>query len=203
MFVFIRSFAEINIGLVILLSGCIAGGYYFVKYDKGDSIRQQIQQINRDKDKTKETINNLNLELKALQETDVVVNQMGMEINSFLKFIPSKLTSAMMLNHLNNTAKSTGVSLEGITNYDFVQKEEFYEKLKVSVTIKGIFSQVLLFLSKLTGLTEVITVENFSMESTRQRSISIQGMDEVQVRMDIYGYRYVSPIVDVELKANQ
>ena len=203
MFFLIRVFPNTNIAFAILLSGCIAGGYYLVKYDKGDSIKQQIQQINKDKDTTREKTNNLKLALKALRETDVVVNQMGMEINSFLKFIPSKLTSAMMLNHLNNTAKSTGVSVEGITNHDFVKKEEFYEKLKVSVTINGVFSQVLLFLSKLTGLTEVITVESFSMDSIRRQDISIRGLDEVKMRMDIYGYRYVSPIVDVELKTNQ
>ena len=203
MFFLIRVFPNINITLIILLSGSIAGGYYLVKYDKGDSIKQQMQQINKDKDTTREKINNLKLALKALQETDVVVNQMGMEINNFLKFIPSRLTSAMMLNHLNNTAKSTGVSVESVTNHDFVKKEEFYEKLKVSVTIKGVFSQVLLFLSKLTGLTEVITVESFSMENIRRQDLSIQGLDEVKMRMDIYGYRYVSSIVDIELKANQ
>ena len=196
---FIKSFADLSIFFVILISGAIAGWYRFLKYDKGDSIKAQIQQINVDKDKTRTQIENLKLELKALQETDALVNQMGVEINSFLRFIPSKLTSVMILNHLNNTAKSTGVNVENITNYDFVRKEEFYEKLKVSVTIKGIFSNVLLFLSKLTGLTEVITVESFAMQSVRGRvNVAIQGLDEVKVRMDIFGYRYVSPIVELE-----
>ena len=198
MLIFIKSFAHTNILVVLLMSGAIAGVYYLVKYDKGDSIKAQIQQINKDKDKTREQINNLKLELKALQETVEVINQMGLEINKFLQFIPSRLTSAMILNHLNNTAKSTGVNVEDITNYDFVQREDFYEKLKVSVTIQGVFSQILLFLSKLTGLTEVITVESFSMQSVRRNTISIQGLDEVKMRMDIYGYRYVSPIIELD-----
>lgn len=196
---FIKSFANLSIFFVILLSGAITGGYRFLKYDEGDSIKTQIQEINVNKDQTQAKIANLKLELKALQETDILVNKMGDEINNFLRFIPSRLTSAMILNHLNNTAKSTGVNVENITNYDFVRKEEFYEKLKVSVTIKGIFSNVLLFLSKLTGLTEMITVESFAMDSVRGRAdVSVHGLEEVKVRMDIFGYRYASPVVDLE-----
>ena len=198
---FIRSFANLSIFFVVLLSGAIAGGYRFLKYDTGDSIKTQIQKINVNKDKTKAQIANLSLELKALQETDLLVNKMGTEINNFLQIIPSELTSAMILNHLNNTAKTTGVNVENITNYDFIRKEEFYEKLKVGVTIRGVFSNVLLFLSKLTGLTEVITVENFTMENVRSRvDISVQVLDEVKVKMDIFGYRYISSVV--ELNAN-
>ena len=195
----IKSFLDLSYGLIILVSSFLAGGYFLIGYDKGDDITKQIQKINQDKDNTQAKITGLNEELKALQATDTMINQTSMEINKFLQFIPNKLTSAMVLNHLNNTAKAAGVNVENIKSYDApVEKKEFYEKVKVNLTIEGVFSQVLVFLSNLTNLTEVITVESFSMRKSNKNLRKIKGLSGVTVTMDIYGYRYTVPIVDIE-----
>ena len=119
------------------------------------------------------------------------MNLMGDEINKFLKFIPDKVTSSMILNHLNEKARLAGVVLENIVNHKVSETKEFYEKLKVSVTVRGPFTQILIFLSKLTSLTEIITVESFNMDNPSQE----KNQREVKIRMDIYGYRYITPII--------
>ena len=199
----LRSFSQLSIGIIILLSGGFAGLYYMVKYDKGQLLENEIQSLVGQKNVVQKEINSLNLELGQLQEMDKAMNLMGDEINKFLQFIPRKLTSSMVLNHLNIHAKESGVNLENIVNHRSIEKKEFYEKIKISVTVKGLYTQVLVFLSKLTSLTEIIIVEMFTLTEVQGRGKYVGGLNEVTMRMDIYGYRYTSPIIDVAEETNK
>ena len=193
-----RIFSQLGIGVVIILSGGVAGVYYVLKYDHGENIQTEIKSLEEQQEKTKISIEDAKKELLNLQEMDKAMNLMGDEINKFLKFIPDKVTSSMVLNYLNEEARSAGVELENITNHKVSEKQEFYEKLKVSVTVRGLFTQILIFLSKLTSLKEIITVESFNMENLSQK----KGRNEVKIRMDIYGYRYITPIIAKEDSTN-
>lgn len=192
-----KTFSQLGIGVVILLSGGFAGLYYVIKYDNGQSIKNEIQTLEKQKNVVQKEINSLDLELKQLQEMDKAMNLMRNEINKFLQYIPNKLTSVMVLNHLNVNAKASGVDLEDITRYRAVEKKEFYEKIKISVTVKGLYTQVLVFLSKLTGLTEIVTIERFTLTEVKSKGRYVGGLNEVIMKMDIYGYRYTSPIIEV------
>ena len=185
-----KLFSQLSIGVVIILSGGVAGIYYVLKYDKGSNITEEINNLETQKQTAQQKVENLKGELNRLQDMDKAMNLMGDEINKFLKFIPDKVSSSMILNHLNEKARTSGVELENIVNHRVSEKKEFYEKLKVSVTVRGLFTQILIFLSKLTSLTEIITVESFTMEEMAQK-----GRREVKMRMDIYGYRYITPII--------
>ena len=136
----------------------------------------------------------MDFELKQLQEMDKAIRLMGDEVNKFLQYIPNKLTSSMVLNHLNINAKSAGVDMQKIQNHSTVEDQEFYEKIKINVTVTGLFSQVLVFLSKLTGLTEIITIGSFNLREVKQGRY-VGGSNEIKMEMDIYGYRYTSPII--------
>ena len=186
-----KLFSQLSMGLVIIFSGGVAGVYYVFKYDKGESIQNEIQSLDEQKAKAQQSIEDLKMELSNLQEMDKAMNLMGDEINKFLKFIPDKVTSSMILNHLNEKARSAGVELENIVNHKVSETKEFYEKLKVSVTVRGLFTHILIFLSQLTSLTEIITVESFNMDNPSHK----KGRGEVKIRMDIYGYRYITPII--------
>ena len=198
-----RSFAQLSIGVVILVSGMFAGLYYMLKYDNGQSIKNATHALEKEKNVVQKDIDSLKLELKQLQEMDRAMNLMGEEINKFLQYIPQKLTSAMILNHLNIHAKASGVNLENIISHRAIEKHEFYEKIKVSVTVKGLYTQVLVFLSKLTGLTEIVSVEHFALTEVQGKGKYVGGLNEVTMKMDIYGYRYTSQIIDMAAENKQ
>ena len=191
-----RVFSQLSIGMIIILSAGFAGLYYITKYDNGESIKNEIASLDTQKNAVQKEIEELNGELKNLNELDKAMNSMSGEINKFLQFIPNKMTSSIVLNHLNQQAKVAGVDLQDIVTYSNVEKREFYEKLKVNVTVKGLFTQVLVFLSKLTNLKEIITVEQFSMEPVAQKKKYAKGVNEIKIQMDIYGYRYTSAIIE-------
>ncbi len=196
----LKIFLRLSIGSIIILNIGLSGLYYFFKYDKGESIKNEIKSLEGQKNAVQKKINDLKASLNNLQEMDKAMNSMGTEVNKLLEFIPNKVTSSMILNHLNIQAKSAGVDLEDINNRGGSEIKNFYEKLKISVTVKGLFTQVLIFLSKLTSLTEVVTVENFDLTEVQQRGQQIGGLKEVKMRMDIYGYRYIAPVLDQKNK---
>ncbi|MDE0119205.1 MAG: type 4a pilus biogenesis protein PilO [Bdellovibrionales bacterium] len=195
----LKILSQLNLGIVIIISGGIAGVYYLWKYDNGQAIKDETQSLEKQKAAVQEKIEVVDFELKQLQEMDKAIRLMGNEINKFLQFIPNKLTSSMILNHLNIHAKSAGVDMQNIQNHSTVEDHEFYEKIKISVTVTGLFSQVLVFLSKLTGLTEIITIGRFNLSEVRQRRY-VGGLNEIKMEMDIYGYRYTSPIISEKIE---
>ena len=191
----IKILAQLNLGIVIIISAGIASIYYVLKYDNGQSIKNQISGLDKKKEKAEKEIKGLKLELQGIQEMEKVMGVMGEKMNEFLKFIPDRLTSSMILNHLNVNARAAGVELRDITNHDVVVAEEFYEKIRINITVKGLFTQVLVFLSKLTNLTEIVTIESFNLKEFHHRK-AVEGINEVQMDMEIYGYRYIKPIVE-------
>ena len=197
----LKVFSNLSIGVVIFLSAGFAGLYYLVKYDDGKTIKTGIQRLEKQVEVEQKKVEDLDKELKSLHDMSAAMNQLGDKINDFLQFIPNKMTSLMILNHLTVNAKVSGVDLEDITHHRASQKKEFYEKIKVSVTVKGLFTQILIFLSKLTDLTEVVTVESFNLEEVQKskKRISV-GLREVTMKMDIYGYKYISNIIDNDKK---
>jgi len=199
----LKTFSQLSIGILIILSGGFAGVYYLVRYDDGQAIADQIRSLDNQKKDVKKKIDSLNMELERLQEMDTAINLMGDEINKFLQYIPSEVTSSMILNNLTTNAKKAGVDLQGITNHRSIEQHDFYEKIKISVTVKGLFTQILVFLSKLTGLTEIVTVESFTLEKVKAGGKYIGSLSEVRMRMDIYGYRYISPIIEKDNKDNK
>ena len=195
MLMWLRLLGQLSIGMVILISAGIAGFYWLFKYDNGKDIKESIAELEKNKVEVQEKLDSLALELKKLQELDKAMNLMTGEINKFLQFIPNKLTSSMILRHLTVQAKSAGVRLEDITHHSSSEKEEFYEKIKTNVKVKGMFTQILVFLSKMTSLTEIITVDSFDIKEQAVAGKIGTGLSEVEMSMDIYGYRYTSPIV--------
>ncbi len=186
----LKIFSQWPLVMMILLSSGFTGFYWLFQYDNGSSIQKEIDNIKATNTKTQSEVKELELRLVTLQETDNAINEMGDEFNQFLALIPDKMNSSVILDYLTSISKITGVHLQTVQNTKVLEKKDFYEKFKVDIIIKGFYGQILMFLSKLTGLPEIVTVESFTMDHTSGRG---QGSStgEVEMKMDVFGYRYV------------
>lgn len=191
----LKIIADLQIVLVLLLNIMLMGGYYFLEYNDGSAIKSAIAQLEKDKVKVQEDISDLELKLQDVQKMDESMKTHAEEISQLIKYIPNELTSSQILKHLNHLTKASGIHLEDIKNYGTVKKEELYEKLRINMKIRGFFSQVLLFLSKVTELNIFVTVEEFTIEKDMRQEQSRQLLNELRVSMDIYGYRYLTETV--------
>ena len=193
----LKIISDLQFGLTLLLSGVIMGVFYFWKFDDGSSINSQVTQLENDKTKIQQEIESLTVKLRNVRKMDQSMKTQAVEITQLLEYIPNELTSSRILKHLNHLTKMSGVHLEDIKNYGSVKKEKLYEKLRINMKIRGFFSQLLLFLSKITELNIFVTVEEFTIEHDlrQNRSQQLQLLNELRVNMDIYGYRYLPEII--------
>ena len=189
----LKFFADLGFGIVFLLGFVIMGGYYFWKYNDGSAIRLELENMETERKKIHSEIQTLQVKLQSVQEMDESLKKNSEEINLLFKYIPNTLKSSMILKHLNHLTKASGVHLEDIKNYGSVKKEKLYEKLRISMHIRGFFSQLLLFLSKITELNIFVTVEDFVIEHDAKKAQSLLNrLHELRMSMDIYGYRYLT-----------
>jgi Tfp pilus assembly protein PilO len=120
--------------------------------------------------------------LKAAQEKDAE------RLNVFLGFIPEKLSNFEMMRTLSNEAKAVGVNINSIKDSGQTSGKtgEFYEEIGVDISLEGSFAQLLLFLSNLTRLNQIVTLN----------TLEIRGGGAVDAPLSmaaqIRGYRYVA-----------
>ena len=189
----LKVFAEWPLPTIFVFSVGLAGGYWMLKYDNGSSIQKQIDQSAQEKETLQVEVDELTSKLRTLQEADRTINEMGDQFDQFLKLIPNKMNASLVMEYLNNISIATGVRMSSIRTHPTPERKDFYEKLKISVTLKGFYNEILLFLAKLTGLSEIVTVENFEMNNRGVTPSGEASTGEVQMKMDIYGYRYIPP----------
>lgn len=198
--IWFRIFFKLSVSTLLFISVLLAGVYYVVKYDKGTSVKSEIKTIQNKIKNEKKAFAKLELKLEKIKKLDIHIKQLGGDINSFLKYIPNKMTGAKMSKILTQKAKESGINIESLTNHGTTIKENFYEKIKVSIVIRGFFSQILLFLSKLTELTEILTVEFFDMQIAQKTKNRFRNSNqEIEARLDVYGFRYISKIIEKDI----
>lgn len=177
--------AHMSLIQIIMLGAFFSGLYWFTGYNKGESlkneinnIRTQISNVDLKIQKTKKDIENMNQFKKSVEES-------GSEsIKFILQYVPNLLTTATMFSYLIKEAKEAGIDIvdkrdDGISDF-----EQFYETLKLHIKISGSFLQIVYFLSRLTEQKIILTSDNITMNR-------VSGGRSVVANVDIYGYRYV------------
>ncbi len=193
----LKIMSDMPVGSIILFSLFLAGGYYFWKFDSGQSIKSNIKQLEDDVNQTQNDIARLKTTKANLQDLDKVMNDTANEVEQLYNYIPNELTSSKVLKYLNSLTKQSGVNLEDVKNHGVMTKKKFYEKLKIHMVIRGFFTEILMFLSKLTELKIIITVEKFTIENTHSQNLHGSFLNELKMTMDIYSYRYVTQKQDI------
>ena len=124
-------------------------------------------------------------EAKAYKER---LNSLGNTINKVIKYIPKDMSSAKMMRSLTDSAKVAGVSIIGVTETRRNRNKndsELYEEVPVKIKLEGNFTQIMIFLSKLTELENIVTMKDFNIKSVKQLGEGIVSFDATFV-----GYKY-------------
>ncbi len=178
-------------GLIqIVVFGCLlAGGVYFFKYDKGDSARAGIEAVKGNIEKMKLEVRSQKGDLQKIEQFKNSVANKERSVNYLLNYLPNELSPVDIFSVLTKEARSAGVDIEDKRDSP-VEKGEIYDILKLHVTVKGSFSQVLSFMSRLTDQKWILVVDKVEMR------LAAQG-EELRANLDIFAFRYKT----VEAKA--
>ena len=192
---------------MVFISGVLASGYWFLLYDAGlgtiqetDSIRTQIIQTDKNIKKKKEEIE------KAIT-FDSSVKVLGQELNLFYEYFPYQLTNRQLFQDLTRLSKDSGLEIMSMKGSARQKKQtELYETLTVQLVVEGEFIQFLSFLSKMTDLDKVVTVQNVNIKPVAETGKNPSGgttIQKIQARINVLGFRYVQPATVQDENAKQ
>jgi Tfp pilus assembly protein PilO len=179
----------LGMGRVIMISLVICGLYYLVAYDSGDTWRASISQSVQTKDEISKTIARLDGELQEIETLKRAQEQDAEKLKLLLGYIPEKLSNFELMRTLSNEAKAVGVSINQIRDKGGTQakENEFYEEIGVDIDLEGTFPQLVLFLSNLTKLNLILTLETLDLKTT-----GAGGEGALEMAAQVNGYRYVA-----------
>ena len=180
---FIATMATMGLGQIIVLGGFLLGGYYFLLYDNGDSQRDQIQDIQQKTQGVERDIQKKKEELQRSLSFQRDLKREARSIEHFLNYVPNEQTAVDIFHFMTAEAKTSGVNIKDKQDQGVVNMEA-YDALKVQLKVGGSFSQVLLFLSRLTAQKRILVVDNISM------SLSSKADQWITAEMIVYAYRY-------------
>ncbi len=184
---------EMPLSRVLILAAVVSGLYYLLIFDNGSKWKAQTATALQRKseietetvtvDKEIQEINNL----KAAQERDAE------KLNTLFAYIPEKLTKVEIMRTISTEAKAVGANINSIRDSaggssGQNQKSEFYEEMAVEVDLAGTFPQLLLFLSNLTRINQIMSVENLTLNVVQGATSENMALSMAAM---IKAYRYI------------
>lgn len=169
---------------IIVFGSLFVGVFYFTLYDDGSALRKEIEGIRTN---TNQVVAEVEKKKQELEDVKVFEQETINEeevVKSFLNFIPSSLTYTEVSTLLIEEAKSAGVNI-GVKQDRQLHKsgDTEYKTLNVQLEISGSFSQILLFMSKLTAQRRILVVQDINMGINRENQL-------IEARLSIAAYRY-------------
>ena len=154
-----------NVIGLILISGLLAGGYWFFLYDHGEGIIAETEKLRQEIIKSDHAIIKKKDKLQELVAFDDSVKVMGKEVEAFLEYLPESLNSRILFEDLTRVAQISNISINNVTNTPASKSKEMYETLTVNLILEGQFSNFLTFLSELTKLNKIIVIQSIRLQS--------------------------------------
>ena len=182
----LAKFGEMPLSRVLIVAIVLAGLYYLVGYDTGESFKNSIGGATQAKEDLGKEMVKIDRELDEINQLKAAQERDSERLNVLLGYIPERLTKTELMRTLGNEAKSVGVSINGIRdNSGAGKKSEFYEEVGVDVDLAGNFSQLMLFIANLTKLNQILSIDTLEL-----RAMGGADGDTLSMSSAIRGYRY-------------
>lgn len=176
--------AKLQIIQILIFGSVFLGIYYFTLYDDGSRLRQLILDVQSNIDTTETKVKKKEKELEDIKEFEREILAEEQVIKYFLNFIPESLTYTDLSSLLIKSAEFTGVNIEVKKDQKVKkQKDSEYQTLQIQLAIDGSFSQIMLFLSKLTAQRRILVLKEIDMNIDQASRL-------IKANLNILAYRY-------------
>ncbi len=192
---------------IVFISGLLAAGYWFFLYDAGVNITQEIEGIRGQIIQTDKSIKKKEEEIRQAVFFDNSVKNLGKELELLYDYFPYQLTNRQLFQDLTRLSKESGLEIMSMKGSSQQQKKTgLYEALTVQLVVESEFGQFLSFLSKLTSLDKVVTVQNVNIKPValnNRGAGSENKIQKIQAQINVLGFRYVQPVTVQDENAKQ
>ncbi len=187
---------QLNWGKTLGVGVLVAGLYYIALFDDGSVLQEQLSQFQQEYTQAEKDIAATK---EALANADRFEREVKDTVDQFARiteFMPEKISGSEMITLVSDLCKRAGLKLLKVEPRQAGEKVEFYETTKVMFSIEGTFSQTLAFLSALSRIPKLMTIDDFFIDVAQ--SNSNQETPRLIASGILLGYRYVRSTVPGE-----
>lgn len=184
---------QVSIGKAVII-GVVLAGLYWMMSDDGSSIEAMIQSSQSQIQTTRKSIEEEEEKVQLTQRYKLTVASLGNELQVLSDYIPKDLRASDLMKTVSSEAKAAGLDIvkvsEGGVDQRLNGESDLYESFSVNVELAGTFPQHVLFLSFLTRLKSIVTIDNFQLTTQQKTSEDGSSSPSVKFNVELVGYRY-------------
>lgn len=176
----------------VLIAGIILGAfYYFSFYNDGSAIEAVIDKTNQE---CKEAERQLKATREAITNADRFEREVKETVDQFnrgiVDIMPSRTTGADLTNLVSDISNKSGVRLTKTEPMNSLERGEFYEMTRLSISLEGTFSQITMFLSYLSRIPTLMNFDRMELSTNPGSDIETPRLTAKGV---LTSYRYSPP----------
>lgn len=176
------------LGIGILL----AAVYYFVMFDDGTLLNDQIAQAKTRLETANRQLGETEKALAESERFEKEVQGLARQFEKITDFMPSTVTAVDLTTVVNKQAQLAGVKIVKVEPDPEVKRVSFYEMTKVNLELEGSYAQIATFLSYISRIPRLLTFEMTSISlpsSGAPGEMSSAG--KLLFSSSMVGYRYL------------
>lgn len=184
---------EMSYGQAFVVGLALALVYFLVVYDSGQTKINQAKAAQRRVAEINQKLASAQKDLNRSKEFKETLKLKDEQFLTFTSYIPEQLNISDMMKSISAEAKAAGVNIMSIKEGNNAkQNYQYTDPLSIEVVLEGGFPQHILFLSYLTRLDSIFTIESMSFKGNIPGGKVDPSQISVQFRATIVGYRYVA-----------
>ena len=175
----LKMFADLTLGRIIIMAVFVTAGYFFVYFDPGTSIEQEIAGLDTQMAEQNRRREEINKTMKKEEEMRANTLQLRRNLDVVKAKLPNELKDTQMQNLIYDASKKSNISIDALKadtsvvrdpnapaikiNIDDVKPENLIEEVRFQIKMTGTFDGFLMFLDTLAKEDKVIKIRNFKI----------------------------------------
>ncbi len=196
---FLVKLAEFSWQKVMLIALAVTAGYYFLMFDDGTSLDASITAIKSSVESEKDLLKKTAEAMNDLQRFKEDLNSQEAQVKEVLAFLPRQMNASELLSTIQDRANQAGLRILKTDPQDEVRKVEFYEVMTINLELGGTFPQIVTFLSLISKLPRLVTLEKMDLAATDNRG---SDSTRIEFKATLLGYRFSEEALDRWAKDN-
>lgn len=186
---------NLTYGKSFLIGIALAAVYYFSVYNDGTTLENQISTAKNQLNQYNNEIATIQKAIKDAEDYKQTMNVLGVEMERVLKAVPSQLSSFDLMKIVSNVAKKLNVQINSLHSRESFRpgekKDAIFENVGVEVDLTGTYNQIMQFMSELTSLDKIVTINALTLVAKVDTSRKGPPLIMITFRAMLLGYKYL------------
>lgn len=180
-------------GKVMGLGVVAAVVYYFLLFNDGTELNQQIEQAQARLETAKRQLGETEKALADADRFEKEIQSLARQFEKITDFMPATVTAVDLTTLVNKQAQLAGVRIVKIEPDPVVKRITFYEMTRVNLELEGTYAQVATFLSYISRVPRLLTFDSttISVSAGSRAPDGAVSTGRLVFASSMVGYRYL------------